>query len=102
MVKGAVYQTILRKSYGRNTLFEAVFPPAIVQLLSFQLKLLIMDQCGMHILITLDSRLSNCDVTSDEFEEVEAEINNTEIYEKLPLLISYLFLDKRLFYLKKV
>ena len=39
-----------------------------------------MDQCGMHILIALDSRLSNCDVTSDEFEEVEDEINNTEIF----------------------
>ena len=39
-----------------------------------------MDQCGMHVLITLDSRLSNCDVTSDEFEEVEDEINNTEIH----------------------
>ena len=39
-----------------------------------------MDQCDMHILITLDSRLSNCDVTSDEFEEVEDEINNTEIH----------------------
>ena len=44
--------------------------------MNFQLEMLIMDQCGLHILITLDSRLSNCDVTSDEFEEVEAEINN--------------------------
>ena len=42
-----------------------------------------------HILITLDSRLSNCDVTSDEFEEVEAEINNIERDEKLPLFITY-------------
>ena len=39
-----------------------------------------MDHCDVHILITLDSRLSNCDVTSDEFEEVEDEINNTEIF----------------------
>ena len=65
-----------------------MFLLAILQRLNFQLVLLIMDHCGMHILITLDSRLSNCDVTSDEFEEVEAEINNTEIDEKLPLLIS--------------
>ena len=48
-----------------------------------------MDHCDIHILITLDSRLSNCDVTSDEFEEVEAEINNIERDEKLPLFITY-------------
>ena len=44
---------------------------------------------GVPVLITLDSRLSNCDVTSDEFEEVEAEINNIERDEKLPLFITY-------------
>ena len=43
----------------------------------------------MHILITLDSRLSNCDVTSDEFEEVEDEMNSREIDEKVPLFITY-------------
>ena len=68
------------KNHGRNALVKAVFLLAILQLLNFQLELLIKDHCDIHILITLDSRLSNCDVTSDEFEEVEYEINNTEIY----------------------
>ena len=93
----STYQIILHKSHDRNTLVKAMFLLPILQKLNFQFELLIMDHCDIHILITLDSRLSNCDVTSDEFEEVEAEINNTEIYEKLPLLITYLFLDKHLF-----
>ena len=55
------------------------------------MKQLIINHCVTYAYtyITLDSRLSNCDVTSDEFEEVEDEMNNREIDEKVPLFITY-------------